>query len=728
MRTLLAAILIAPSPVLARMAVRAPVPITRAPIGISLLSVPRLGAGKIETFSLNTALAPSLLIPIPTLQPATPAIKVQTASPTPTPASSPAARIHAAIQPARRALKPKRRDSSLRRLYSGTPSISNNADPVPGAESQGRSRLRKAAVDVPRMLDLARRVMKRKAARRFLRTILKEELEVSAAVQKEFALPDRIKEPSLSQIVLLLKHNPDSWGTIEEYLQDVEPFGEIDAVDEKDERYRALKKKWTANFKAMLKKEEVLNTFRKLNDPLEPMELEAPDDRPGYRNAELYASHAIFDENGKEVPASNLKQVLIDFIAGAKTNIKFNVFEYDLEDLNEAFLAAADRGVKISGGIDKNVVLDEKHAEVKALFDALNAHENITMHLVDSVNLNHQKLIVSDYDDPINAKALFSSANFTQSGMGPEGDLVEIPAEERPEWSVPNANHMVVMDSFLAAQVIATNLTLLLEDGLRGQELPLGGAFKVLGPDHDKDGEEDYAVITFSPRGGLGHISRDVIRRVILNTRGPLRFLQFVFSSEIVYEALLERARLEIAEGGNFDFKSIGDTPFALRPWSMFLKLSGYILRKTGFYAKNRAPALRKILGEEAYTALIDNIRIAPSQYDKRWFKREGKKSIYVSGILHHKLIVSGIVTLFMSFNVTDSAESNNEHVLLMKSPRMARKALGLFDGLYRLTDTSVAKETLAENAHQKEKHKSKREKRRGRVSEAAEKEASKKS
>ncbi|MCH9023470.1 MAG: hypothetical protein IID32_12010 [Planctomycetes bacterium] len=122
----------------------------------------------------------------------------------------------------------------------------------------------------------------------------------------------------------------------------------------------------------------------------------------------------------------------------------------------------------------------------------------------------------------------------------------------------------------------------------------------------------------------------------------------------------------------------------------------------------------------------IPEAGIAPPQYDKRWFKREGEKSIYVSGILHHKLIVSGIVTLFMSFNVTDSAESNNEHVLIMKSARMAKKAMGLFDALFSRTDISVAEEARAANVHLKEKREQKREKRRGRVSEAAEKEASK--
>ncbi len=721
LRTLFAVFLLFPSPALARLVGRVPTPGKVAIIGAPKLLAPGLNITPIQLSP--GIITPSLSAPVLTL----PEMQmVQETSQEAVAERSPQVRIQRALAPLQNAIKPKKRDSSLRRLYTGAPSIANGADgeAVSGRESQGRSRLQKPQADVVRMLDLARRVMKRKAARRFLRTILKEELEVSAAVQKEFALPDRIKEPSLSQIVLLLKHNPDSWEIIEEYLSDVEPFGEIDSIDEKDEQYIALKKKWTAVFKALLKDEEVLETFRKLNDPLEPMLL---NEKTGYRNAELFASHSIFDESGKEVPPSNLKQVLIDFIAGAKTNLKFNVFEYNLEELNEAFLAAADRGVIISGGIDKNVVLDEKHPHVKELFDALNAHKNITMHLVDSVSLNHQKLVVRDYNDPKNAKALFSSANFTQSGMGPEGDLVDIPESERPDWSVPNANHMVVMDSFLAAQVIATNLTLLLEDGLRGQELPIGGAFKVLGPDHDGDGEEDYAILTFSPRGGLGHISRDVIRRVILNTRGPLRFLQFVFSSEIVYEALLERARLEIAEGNSFDFKSIGDTPFALRPWSVFLKLAGYILKNTGFYAKNRSPELRKILGKETYDALVNDIRIAPPKYDKRWFKREGEKSIYVSGILHHKLIVSGIVTLFMSFNVTDSAESNNEHVLIMKSARMAKKAMGLFDGLFTLTNTSVAEETQAANAHLKEKREEKRDKRRGRVSEAAEKEASKK-
>lgn len=545
----------------------------------------------------------------------------------------------------------------------------------------------KASHDFARMFALAREVMKRPEARRFLREVFKEELTLTEEQQKEFAIEGGVKDMSESQFMLMLQHNPALWPEVEKFLKSARKEDKADP-DKADTEFENATR---AKFRELLADSRVAEVFRKFNDPLTPMTLEPPGGKPGYRNASVFANHQRV-EGGKTVPAGDLKKVLLDFIAGAETEIMFNVFDFDLMDVADALIARAKDGVVITGGIDKNVV--ESRPEVKAVFDKLNKAKGITVRAVDSVGLNHQKVMVRDFNDEKKAKALFSSGNFTQSCIGPEGDLKDLPEDKRPKDSMPNANHMLVLDSFLLAQVAANSLTKTLVYGLRGGEYPLDGAYKVLGDDGQ------WIVISFSPRGGMGDINRDMTRRLITSTRGPLRLMQFAFSSEAVRDAIIERARLE---GKDFDLKAVGDTPFAVRPWSVFLELAGYALDETEGKAKEyveaAANALREVLGRERYEAIRENIRVGPRAYKNHVYKPEEGDAIQYNAKIHHKVVISGdYAVLGTSFNFSEAANSNQEQFLLTSDKALVAAMTSVFDGLFALAATSIVEEIVRRN------------------------------
>ncbi|MEQ1919974.1 MAG: hypothetical protein ABL955_12315, partial [Elusimicrobiota bacterium] len=525
----------------------------------------------------------------------------------------------------------------------------------------------KVSRDFAKMFALAREVMKRPDTRRFLRAVCKEELTLTEEQQKEFAIEGGVKDMSESQFMLLLQHNPALWPEVEAFLKAAAREDKADP-DKKDTEFE--------------------NATRA---KLTPMTLELPGGKPGYRSAEVFANHQRVVD-GKTVPAGDLKKVLLDFIAGAESELMFNVFDFDLMDVADAMIARAKDGVIITGGIDKNVIAERP--EVKAVFDKLNKAKGITIRAVDSVGLNHQKVMVRDFNDEKKAKALFSSGNYTQSCIGPEGDLKDLPADSRPKDSVPNANHMLVLDSFLLAQIAANSLTKTLVYGLRGNEYPLDGAYRVMGDDGQ------WIIISFSPRGGMGDINRDMTRRLITTTKGPLRLLQFAFSSEAVRDAIIERAKIE---GKDFDLKSVGDTPFAVRPWSVFLELAGYALNEEEGgkkeYVEAAANALREVLGAERYEAIRANLRVGPRSYKNHVYKPEEGPAIQYNAKIHHKVVISGeYAVLGTSFNFSEAANSNQEQFLVTSDKALVAAMTAVFDGLFALATTGIVDEIIRRN------------------------------
>ncbi|MBI4347594.1 MAG: hypothetical protein HY553_12115 [Elusimicrobia bacterium] len=554
------------------------------------------------------------------------------------------------------------------------------AEPPPGRPAV-------KSFDQARMLDLTRRLLTRPAVRKFLRQTFREELTITPEMRKRYRLPKdfgEIKEISESQFMHVLQHTPRMHDRLDEFLS------QISALSEDSPGYEEASKAWAAEFREILKEEGLRERFKILNDPLRAYRLEWPDGRPGYTAAQVFVNHKSI-QNGRSIPPSDLKKVVMDFIDGARRELLLNVFDFDLLDVADRLVARAEAGVRVTVGIDKNTAA--RRPEVQRVVERLQGHPNLTVVLVDSVALNHQKLIVSDPDDPEHARALFSSGNLTQSCIGPEGDLPDV--ADRPDYSVPNANHIVTLDGYMVAQVVAHNLRKTLEMGLRGDEYPLGGAFKIFGPKPEGAAEAPFILLTFSPKGGLGDINRDITRRVLLESPGPIRLMQFAASSAELEAAIAQRAKQDLATGKAFDFKAIGDGSMAVRDWSTLLWLSGWEFfqdETTKRYYRLKSALLKRILGAERFEAFQKAIRVAPKPYRVQHFTGPDGQSREVSAKLHHKVMISGLLAVLgTSFNFSENANKNQEQFLLTNDPLLVGAISAAFDGMYELSTTSVS-------------------------------------
>lgn len=548
--------------------------------------------------------------------------------------------------------------------------------------------------DYGAMFDLVRRALagpQGPRVRTFLRQAFRPELTVTEEEQRRHKLPSRLKDVSTSQLLFLLERNPDMSPVVEAYL------GEMEALVPGSPEEAEARKRWRSAFRGLIAEKRLGDEFRRLNDPLEPMTLAAPAGGPGYRSAQVFVNHPT-QRDGAWKPGQDLVGVVLDFIRGTESELMLNVFDFDLLEVARALAEKAASGAKVTVGIDKDVIA--ARPEVRAVFDKLSASPNVSMVAVDAVGLNHQKMMARDWKDPARAKVLFSSGNLTRSCLSPGGDLAGRGLKAKD--SVPNANHIITLRSQPAALTVADSLikTLAPEYRLRGNRYPLGGAFQVFG-EGGPGPDAPFMVLAFSPRGALGEVNRDVIRRVLLQSRGPIRMLQFAFSSSEVFDALVERARLEKAEGGRFDFKSVGDTAFAMASWSAFLKLSGYELQESPSgkrYRALKANPLRAALGREAYAALKGDIRIAPPEYRKHTL-RTPRGEVEYDAKLHHKVLLSGGVAIAgTSFNLSENAEGNNEQMVVFRDPEIVAAMTAAFDGLFLKSPRSVEEEALRRN------------------------------
>lgn len=411
-----------------------------------------------------------------------------------------------------------------------------------------------------------------------------------------------------------------------------------------------------------LSKEQLIAEIQERATPVDPtkhVRLVPPKGIWGYEDLKVYFSHPLESISGGLTPADDLVKVWRDFIAQAKVEIVLNVFEFDLKSVADDLIQKSKSGVKVRVGIDRSRV--EMNPAVASIFDLLK-HGGVEVHAVDSVGLNHQKMIAIDWSDLKNARVLFSSGNLTRSCLAPLGDLdgiVDKPSALIRPFAIPNANHVITMKSWLAANLVEHELSKTLDPqlALRGRHYPTTGSYQITGPGVPPETFEAFPnpsfIISFTPGGGYRSVGKNLLVDVIKRNQGPIRMIQFAFSSEEVGQALLERARRDHQEKGEFDFLSVGDTSFAMRPWSQFLRLAGL-------------------------KYLQPKIRIAPTEYGRRDFQLKvgGQlKSIEVSAKVHHKIISVGeYAVIGSSFNFSRAAEKNNEQILIFHSPDLVKK------------------------------------------------------
>jgi hypothetical protein len=438
-------------------------------------------------------------------------------------------------------------------------------------------------------------------------------------------------------------------------------------------------------------------------DPTKHTRLIPPQGMPGYSDLQLYVNHAYY-RGTKLIKKSNLIEVWKAFINKAEKEIIVNVFDFDLEEIADALIAKSQAGLDVRVGIDKKSVIDVR-PEVKKIEEKLVAG-GVKVTGVMPVGLNHQKITAIDWSDAEKSSVLFSSGNLTRSCLEPKGDLKgTIPL---PKESLPNANHLITMKSWLLANLVHHELTKTLDAAylLRGRQYPLNGSYQITGPGVDPHTLEAYPepsiTITFSPGGGLKSINRNLIADLIKRETGWIRMLQFAYSAAAVDEALLFRAQHDYQATGKFDFLSIGDTPFAMREWSRFLIMSGMKRienpDKTKTYLDDPENPWTKGLSPLQLMDLRKRVRIAPKVYGEHHVKVQGVNK-KVNAKIHHKILATPRFAIMgTSFNFSEGAESNNEQILVFRDSQLAEAAHGMVDYLKRSSPGSVASEASRRN------------------------------
>lgn len=559
-------------------------------------------------------------------------------------------------------------------------------------------------------LGLAREALTREDVRDFLNEAFKDLLNREPVAGPNPA-PMQIPEPKQplitelleTQLLLFLRENPAAQSLLEKFLGALRKLEAVPPA-KRDAAWKAKRNALSTESKnkvnELLAKADVLATFKLLNDPLEPYWAETLDGGPSYENIKLFVSHD-YTVGEKIIPAANLIEVMREFVLSARHQISANFYEFDYEPLADAFIAQAKKGLKIRIGIDKDVI--EANEVTKALYKKMKAG-GVEVVAVDSVSLNHQKLITIDPEFAELASTIFSSGNATISDTHQKGDLEFLPDDKRPKESIPNANHLLVVKGQLPAMVTFHQLEKTLNPRflLRGSEFPYNGAIRFRGPIDPKTNEPKQIVLAFTPGGGFKSINKLLISRVIRETIGPLYMAQFAFSSNTTGEALVERVAAELARGLDPDFHIVGETPFAMQFWSQLLRLSGLKLLtnpdgKKEYVNDPEAP-INKVLSGEKLAKFQEAIRIAPQIYSRKSHLIDGETYETVAKI-HHKVLISGIVSILgTSFNFSTGAESNNEQILVITDSELAELGIAMINSLWNMGTRSVTAEAKLRN------------------------------
>lgn len=440
-------------------------------------------------------------------------------------------------------------------------------------------------------------------------------------------------------------------------------------------------------------RELALKSAAEALDPAKHTRLRPLRGQNGYDSLQLFVSHPHFRDK-KLLPASNLLETWKSFLAQAKRQIILNVYEFDIMEIAELLAAKANEGVEVTVGIDSNV-LQEKEAAAKVFRFLKSAHVDVVS--VDSTNLNHQKMVAIDWDDPTEARVLFSSGNLTHSCLDPKGDFWDLPDQNAN--AIPNANNLITLRSFALAQLVHHELTksLSAEFLLRGAEFPRTGSYLVTGPDIEPSLRDSFPenslLIAFTPKGANGSVQQNLFSDLIEHTSGPVYLAQFAFSSEIITAALLKKAQKLSTTSKPLELFAVGDSGSIGQGWNQFLALSGWKIIKDSndktVFQDDAASSWRALFGKK-YQRFRKNIKMAPPVYDTRNVQTsQGIRELAAK--VHHKLLVIGPYTsVGTSFNLSAAAESNSEQIIITRDSQLATDSRGIVEWLLRQSPKSV--------------------------------------
>ena len=430
----------------------------------------------------------------------------------------------------------------------------------------------------------------------------------------------------------------------------------------------------------------------------------------------------------RRLPADDVARVWVNTVHSAKYQVVGNVFEMDLPELYEAIIKQANWGVEQYWGFDdyhmsKNRI---RKTMVRAISRALG--HNVA---IDSAGLNHMKAVVIDADYPERATVLFASANPTNSGSHPNGDLRTLRPAPDADLSnvVPNANHVFVIKSYIIAQLFRAEIYKTVRLRLKGTSTIEGsfwrsGAWMGIGPLKKYQGPHKivdaptFMEGAFSPAGAIGNINNYFIARKMELTNGPAKMLQLSASSQEVLRGLRSLIRRNQEKGLTNSFRAVVDEAAAITDWSIFLQLTEYsratseelkqreieletlierlktreitlesvmdFIHNQKKFVENMEGELRQSIGEENLDTLRKMIILSPEPYRVNYIKSIDGKKVQASAKIHHKvLILNAIIT--GSFNFSDGALENQEQILSIHDPEIRDFMLAVERHLFEL-------------------------------------------
>jgi hypothetical protein len=580
----------------------------------------------------------------------------------------------------------------------------------------GKSIVLTSGEELSKMLDLSTRIMLHKTFyslinETFAPLINSEQLPVAKS-QNIVAAPTDIV--SQSKITLLLYYAKNHINEIEDYLKTV-PSDQVDNpnLTEDREKFRKIFEDFASNPKMIRK-------IRNHGDAGRPLVIVDRQSRVGYKKINFFVNHPrkidLKKGNVKSnlIPADDLKLAFLNIINSAQSGdqLSYNFYDFDLMEIAEALIKAGQRGVKVIGGLDSGVIVEKE--QTRLVYERLKQFESpqFVIEAIDSVGLNHQKIISLIATDAERSRTLLSSGNPTQSCIGKEGDLKNFPEALRPPQSIPNPNHLIVIEGDLPARIAAADVNKTVVYKLRGQSgYPVGGAYQVAGQWDKLANFREYIIMAFSPNGGRGDINRDIYTDFINFSKGPLIGGFFSFSSPELSDHYLKKMIADIrkqkAVGKPITQFSpfIGDAQFAMRSFSVLLRLSGKRLVEfdpndpfkptqpqepvapEAFKPEAKSTTdtvkiyidspndplideLKSLLTANEWKEWQDSIRITPQWFAEKHFKLDGVgyKNLVK---FHHKVIIDLITSISnagSSINFSNAGEANQEQITIIRS------------------------------------------------------------
>lgn len=541
-------------------------------------------------------------------------------------------------------------------------------------------------------LKLATKIQLKKSLYNLLNQEFAELLKVSPEEQTRFLLEEKTTGLSESQILALLLDQPDIAEMLSGVLQKI-GLAELDKEEVKLIKNRLIFLKQT--------QKDLFLKLSALANPSTALKITRENNLPAISKVDFFVNHPrlIADKSGgrKVLPPDNLKQVVLDFISGSQQSISGNFYEFDLQDVAFAFVDASKRGVNVTVGVDHEAMMvNPKIMAVANIMEPSKAK----LIAVKTPGLNHMKILVRDPGLPT-AAVLVSSGNLTQSCIGPEGDLGDIPESLRPATSIPNANHTIIVHGELPAIIAQHQLDKILNMELFGQKgFPFSGAYKFFKSDKRGKAGYEWMIMAFSPNGGNGDINNDILKQVILSVDGRIGFLQFAFSSPTVLEALEVANQRQKQQGKKLEFFGLGDKTFAMREFSVFIKMVG-LERDLNTKRYSEVPnSFTQTLSTEELKSIRKSIYVAPPMYGESHYQINGQ-SMKTTGKIHHKVMMIPdweITVAGTSFNFSKNAEQNNEQIVIFRDRLISEQMMASYAWLASNSKFTVFREAARRN------------------------------